>query len=243
MFSKSNLSKYFYIISVVFLVLFCFFIVQMVVVFFIRAGLESGILSDALLESTAIQFGLSVLIYVLTLCLILGIFQILQGPIKNFKTLLGAKRAPKLLDLCYSLAGYGAYFGLSLIALATVAIFVPGFNAQEKQSVGFEQVSSQIEYAMAFIVLVVLAPVIEEAIFRGFLFTKIRQKISFWPTAIIVSLVFGLVHLQWNVGIDVFMLSLVACFLRENTKVIWAGIGVHMLKNFLAFAILFLHIA
>lgn len=215
----------------------------MVAVFFIQAALEAGVLSDAMLQTTTVQFGASVLIYSLTLCLILGLFQLLQGPIKSIKALLGLSRKPKLRDLYYGLAGYGAYFFLSLIALSVVAIFVPGFNAHEKQSIGFEHLSSQLEYVMAFIVLVVLAPVVEETIFRGFLFTKIRQKISFWPTAVIVSLVFGFVHLQWNVGIDVFTLSLVACFLREKTKVIWAGIGVHMLKNFLAFAILFLHIA
>jgi membrane protease YdiL (CAAX protease family) len=53
--------------------------------------------------------------------------------------------------------------------------------------------------------------------------------------------VFGAVHGQWNVAIDVFSLSLIMCGLREITGNIWAGALLHMLKNGLAFYILFIN--
>jgi membrane protease YdiL (CAAX protease family) len=54
-----------------------------------------------------------------------------------------------------------------------------------------------------------------------------------------VSALFGLAHMQWNVAIDVFVLSMVACYLRELTGSIWAGIILHCLKNLIAFIALF----
>ncbi len=75
---------------------------------------------------------------------------------------------------------------------------------------------------------------------RGYLFGKLRRESGFWLSAVITSAVFGFVHLQWNVGVDVFALSLVLCFLREKTGAIWAGMILHMLKNSVAYVLLFL---
>ena len=57
-------------------------------------------------------------------------------------------------------------------------------------------------------------------------------------SALLVSVLFGVVHLQWNVGVTVFAMSLVLCGLREVTGTIYAGILMHMLKNGLAMWIL-----
>jgi len=52
--------------------------------------------------------------------------------------------------------------------------------------------------------------------------------------------VFAVAHFSWNVGVDVFALSIVLCSLRIMTKTIWAPILVHMIKNGIAFFILFI---
>ena len=75
--------------------------------------------------------------------------------------------------------------------------------------------------------------------FRGMLYGGLRRsKMPWWGAAVIVSALFGLAHMQWNVAIDVFVLSMVACYLRELTGGIWAGFMLHMLKNGLAFFVL-----
>ena len=56
---------------------------------------------------------------------------------------------------------------------------------------------------------------------------------------LLVSVLFGLVHMQWNVGINVFAMSVVMCALREITGTIYAGILLHMLKNGVAFYLLY----
>ena len=96
--------------------------------------------------------------------------------------------------------------------------------------------------------LVVVAPVVEELIFRGWLYGKMREathgKFRTWVAIglpmLLVSLLFGLVHGQWNVGVVVFAMSLVMCALREITGTIYAGMLVHMLKNAVAFMLLFM---
>ena len=47
-------------------------------------------------------------------------------------------------------------------------------------------------------------------------------------------------HGQWNVGINVFAMSIVLCVMREITGSIYSGILLHMLKNMLAFYLLYI---
>ena len=65
---------------------------------------------------------------------------------------------------------------------------------------------------------------------------------------IITSLIFASPHLLesgsggllWIAGIDTFVLSLVLCWVREKTGRLYAGMGIHALKNTVAFISLFL---
>jgi membrane protease YdiL (CAAX protease family) len=126
------------------------------------------------------------------------------------------------------------------VGVLYVASQLPGFNANQTQDVGVTSVFG-LERAAAFVVLVFIVPFCEELMFRGLLYGKLRQeKLPWWLAALVVSALFGLAHGQWNVGLDVFCLSIVACGLRELTGTIWAGVLVHIIKNFIAFALLFL---
>lgn len=242
MFSKSKLSKLLPSLGAIGLVLYGFFVAQFIVVFLLNGLVEAGVMTENTLNSAVVQFWASVMAYVLALVIILGIFTAIRNSMQGLVKLLAISERPKLNAAYYVVIGYGAYFLLSFTFVLLAQSLIPGFSVDQKQEVGFEQLGTQIEYIMAFIALVVLAPIIEETIFRGFLFTQIRQKYNFWVSALVVSLVFGLVHLQWNVGIDVFALSLVLCYVREKTGSIWTGVGLHMVKNVLAFAILFLQL-
>ena len=58
-------------------------------------------------------------------------------------------------------------------------------------------------------------------------------------SALFVSSVFGLVHGQWNVALDTFVLSMVMIALYEKTNNLWASVLLHGIKNFIAFMALF----
>lgn len=149
-------------------------------------------------------------------------------------------------DIGLSVGGIVVYFILAAILLSIFSIF-PWFNAEQAQNIGFNTNLYGFERMLAFLTLVVVAPIAEELIFRGYLYGKMREKFSqitseIWSviiSSLLVSVVFGVVHMQWNVGVNVFAMSLVACALREYTGTIYAGILLHMIKNGLAFYFLF----
>ena len=95
------------------------------------------------------------------------------------------------------------------------------------------------DYAIAFFFLVVVAPVCEEIIFRGWLYGKLRARIPAVPAILLVSLLFAVLHGQINVGVTVFAMSIGMCIQRELTGTIWSGMVLHMIKNAIAFYYLF----
>lgn len=149
-------------------------------------------------------------------------------------------------DIGLSVGGLVIYFIIAAILLNIFSIF-PWFDVEQAQSIGFNTNIYGFERVLAFITLVVIAPIAEELIFRGYLYGKMREKFSqvtseltaVIVSALLVSITFGIIHLQWNVGVNVFALSMVACALREYTGTIHSGILLHMIKNGLAFYFLF----
>jgi membrane protease YdiL (CAAX protease family) len=94
---------------------------------------------------------------------------------------------------------------------------------------------------------VVLAPIAEEILMRGYLYTSLRAHWKFVPSLLVTSLLFGLAHLQsgdngaliWMAALNTFLLSIALVYLREKTGALYASIMVHSMNNFLAFAIHF----
>lgn len=159
----------------------------------------------------------------------------------NAKTL-GVARSLSWGDIGLGIAGYVIYFMAFVALTIVISKLIPAYNAEQNQDIGFNALYG-IERTIGFIVLVIITPIAEELVMRGFLFGKLRQaKLPFWPAAVVVSAIFGLAHGQWNVGVDTFILSMVACYLRELTGTIWPGVIIHMLKNAVAYVMLFIFV-
>lgn len=134
--------------------------------------------------------------------------------------------------------GFCSYFIITSLAVALISQLyqIP----DQEQQIGFNNPNG-IELILAFIALVCVVPIAEELLFRGFIFKGIRSKFSFGVTTVVVSMLFAVAHGQINVGIDVFCLSLVLCYLREKTNSLWPGILLHSFKNAIAFLLLFIY--
>ena len=146
-------------------------------------------------------------------------------------------------DVGLSALGAVAYVVLTFACL-TLASKLFSVDIAQTQDLGFTQLLYGPELLTAFIVLVILTPIFEEVFFRGFLYGRLRALTRYWwVPALIVSALFGIAHGQWNVAIDVFCLSMVACALRELTGSIWAGILLHIAKNMIAFFGVFVYAA
>ncbi len=189
----------------------------------------------------------SALSYILALIFIILIPMVLLKKWKVTRKDLGLDNLPTWTDIGLAPVGFVV---ATLLASLLVWIFsmFPWFNAEEVQNVGFGLLSGSFDRVIAFITLVILAPIAEEIIFRGWLYGLVRKKTSVamssaWSiilSSLLVSLVFGLVHLQWNVGVNVFAMSLVLCAMREITGTIYSGMIMHMIKNGVAFWLLYM---
>lgn len=180
----------------------------------------------------------SALAYTLAMALIIFVPWKCFKKWKTDREELGLLGEPTWTDIGLAPIGYIASLILAWIFTALFSIF-PWFDAVQAQDVGFSSLTSGGDRLIAFITLVIVAPIVEEIIFRGWLYGKLRAKMSMIPAMIIVSILFGIVHGQWNVGITVFAISLVLCFFRETTGTIYSGMLVHMLKNGIAFFLLY----
>lgn len=201
----------------------------------VAAHVPLELLNPAVLNTAA-----AALVYVLSIAIVIGV----PWWLKKYRTTkedVGLTRLPSWMDILLAPAGFAVYFLCSALLVYAIGALFPGFNINEAQNTGFSGISRSYEYMLAFATLVVIAPIAEEALFRGYLYGKLRKIIPVWVAIPLVSAIFGFVHGQWNVAIDVFALSVILCILREITGSIWAGILLHMLKNGLAFYLLFIN--
>lgn len=179
----------------------------------------------------------------------LATFLIIWVPVRFFKKKkltreeLGFRDLPTWTDILLAPAGFIVYL---IIAAGLVALFsnFSFFDIAEKQELGYT-LNTGIDRLIAFFALCIVAPIAEEVIFRGWLYHKLRSTIpgkalSIIVSTLIVSIIFGVLHGQWNVGVNVFAMSLVLCGIREVTGTIYAGILLHMLKNSVAFVLVYI---
>ena len=184
----------------------------------------------------------SAVIYILLLLITLGVPRIfkLWSTRLSFRKLLGLTRLLQYRDILFAVLGFVVYLALAVALVTVVSKLIPGFNVNQVQDLPFSKALTGRNAILVFLSLVVVAPIAEEIIFRGYLFGNLRRTLPTWAAALITSVVFGAIHLQWNVGLDVFMLSLVSCFLRYKTGSLWASMLLHMAKNGLAFYTLYI---
>lgn len=198
-------------------------------------GIDLSAMNDNIVNAS-----LAVVLYVLTLVIVIGVPHIVKKRTTSMEQL-GVTRRLSWLDIGMTPVGLVVYFILTSVLAFLATTFVPGFDISQAQDTGFTQLTLRHEYIVAFLTLVVLAPIAEELLFRGYLFGKLRQHVPIWVAIIATSILFGLIHGAWNLAIDTFALSIVLCILRVTTGSLWAPILLHMTKNGIAFYLLFIN--
>lgn len=198
-------------------------------------GVPLGSMNEAVLNSTFAAF-----LYIVSLGLVIGIPWLAKNRRVSLADL-GFKGLPTWTDIFVTPAAFVIYLILSSLLILLASKIWPGFDLDQVQDVGFEQLSKNFEYFLAFFTLVVIAPVAEETLFRGYMYGKLRNSFPTWASALVTSLLFGILHGNPNLMVDTFALSIILCTLRESTGSLWAPVLLHMTKNGIAFYILFIN--
>lgn len=129
--------------------------------------------------------------------------------------------------------------GLSLVALQAA---IPSLRDVPVENTDFLRDLPPVALVALVVAAVLIAPVVEELLFRGVVLQGLMMRVGFWPAALVSSAVFGAFHAT-STGIDavpivvataVFGLGL--CVLTRRTGRLGPGIGVHALRNAVAVA-------
>jgi membrane protease YdiL (CAAX protease family) len=204
---------------------------------------DSNQANQWLQESTAAQFTFTLLFYGLIIALTTWLIRRHKASLNS----IGLKH-PKLIDAGYALGGLAAWFALYAAVLVVAQQMFPSLNVEQEQQLGFARDTVGLGLVLIFVSLVIMPSVAEEILMRGFMFSGLRTKLKFLPSALISSVIFGIAHLQWGSGapllwvaaIDTFVLGMVLAYLREKSDSLTAPIVLHMMKNSLAFIVLFI---
>lgn len=133
---------------------------------------------------------------------------------------------------------YLLYFVISFAIGAAILYFnleIPGYQAQEEVLPYFgEGIFNMI---IAAVIIAIIAPVIEEILFRGFLLRSLSNYLGVIWGSTISAAIFSLMHFPWQSFIPIFILGLIINSMVIRTKSIVPAIIFHVLNNSIAFAI------
>jgi uncharacterized protein len=126
-----------------------------------------------------------------------------------------------------------------VVILASEAVLDPIFNGGAQQGIepshSPQTTREWVAVGVAVLMLVVVAPVAEELIFRGLGFAALG------PVAVpVTSLLFAIAHGLPSLLVEVAVAGLVLAEIRRRTDSVLPGMGVHMAFNGLALVVAFL---
>ena len=125
---------------------------------------------------------------------------------------------------------------LGLVAVYVVSIAHDLVVHPEQQQIINAFPRSGIGVALFVLVAVIMAPLFEEIVFRGFLFRGLANSWGWVWGALASSAVFGLAHLQLDVFLPLAALGFALAWAYKHTGSLWTCIAMHGLFNLIAVA-------
>ncbi len=166
------------------------------------------------------------------------------------KKTLGIERLPSWSDIGLGILSLLPYYIVSGTVLYLGLEVFKVIDPEVGQQIAFDNLSLRIEYVVAFITLVILAPLAEELLFRGYFLGRMTERTGKWVALFVTAIAFGAMHLfgysetglvlQWGAAADTFAMGLTAGILRLLSGSIWAGVLLHSIKNCIAYYFLFI---
>jgi membrane protease YdiL (CAAX protease family) len=96
---------------------------------------------------------------------------------------------------------------------------------------------THVGITVLFISTCVLAPLVEEAFFRGFVFYGLAGSTGWLWAAIISSAAFAACHVQLYSLVPLFAQGLILCWVRRSGGSIWGAVALHFTNNFIVLAL------
>lgn len=138
------------------------------------------------------------------------------------------------------LRAYALFISINfIIALFIIysGVQIPGYQVQENIAQNFSETSAAL--TIGIIVIMILAPIIEEIFFRGFILRTLVNRIGVHIGSIFTALIFASLHFPWQSFIPIFILGMIMNSMAIRTKSIIPSISFHIVNNIIAFTVQF----
>jgi uncharacterized protein len=124
---------------------------------------------------------------------------------------------------------FGALWGFAALSALLLAIRAGrGFSFGTVALEGTRLAGYAALWAIAFL----LVGLLEEFLVRGYALYTLSTGMGFWPSAVVLSVIFGAGHLRnpkesWAGGLAAALIGLFFCFTVRRTGDLWFAIGLH----------------
>lgn len=173
-------------------------------------------------------------IYILTLFSAICCFLVilLIDKIKKQNIFRDYKKVTISKAVFYSISTVGLYI-IIVIMNSMLISFFPDYNQEIMEFFRFEQP------VLGIVVIGIVAPLIEELIFRGEVYRELNKVFSVPVTIFLQALFFGLIHPIPLQKIQTFVMGLFFGYAREKTKNLWTPTIMHITNNMIACVLMF----
>jgi uncharacterized protein len=149
----------------------------------------------------------------------------------SWRQLVGYRTTLWRLDdkLLWAIAG-----GALLYSFAATALL--GYLYPQSQS-WFTLPADRMDRLMLFVLAAGFAPITEELLFRGWIYTSLRFSFGIWPAMLASAVLFGAAHYEDThlYALAVFPVGVALAAIRERTQSVKASMLFHAVNNFIAF--------
>lgn len=126
--------------------------------------------------------------------------------------------------------GCGMLFvGYGIIIVHNAVLARLGIAPQGKEL--FDIIKSLDTPVWLFLAAVIVAPIVEEIFFRGFLFQGFRKQYGWIPALLLSSFIFAAAHLDLASFVPTFILGLILGYMYHDSDSVWPGILLHFMIN------------
>jgi membrane protease YdiL (CAAX protease family) len=129
---------------------------------------------------------------------------------------------------------FGALWGFAALSTLLLAIRAGRGFSLGTVALGGTQLA---EYATLWAIAFLLVGLLEEFLVRGYALYTLTTGMGFWPSAVLLSVVFGAGHLRhpnesWAGGLAAALIGLFCCFTVRRTGNLWFAIGLHAMWDY-----------
>lgn len=160
----------------------------------------------------------------------------------GLKSFLGLDKPPLILRAAKGLLILAAALPLLyLISSLWTVLLTKGFGLVLKEQdpvTLFRTATSPLDIFGIIFLAVVVAPLGEELIFRGYLLPVLKRYVGRWPAILGTGLFFGVIHGNWAAAAALALLGILLALAYEHTGSLVTPITMHMVFNSITVVIL-----